>query len=155
MNCLVPLALAMLLPSQAGSDRDAKALAQDILTKGAALFDTRDAAAMAATYAEGAEVLVASRDQDTGRIKVQTYHGRADIQKGYADLFEDRSPSARSRNVVEAAHFLGPDLLAIHGTFTLDTRDSNAEGIPFIQVRVKQGDAWRILTLELFAVSEK
>jgi hypothetical protein len=37
-------------------DKDAKTLAQDILDKGAALFDKRDAAAMAATYTEDAQL---------------------------------------------------------------------------------------------------
>ena len=50
---LLSLAAALLLASS-DSTRDAKGLAQDILTKGAALFDSRDAAAMAATYAENA-----------------------------------------------------------------------------------------------------
>ena len=55
MARLVILSLALLLPTVAPpADPDAKRLAQAILTKGAALFDTRDAAAMAATYTEDA-----------------------------------------------------------------------------------------------------
>src|SRR4051794_6951205 len=94
---LLILAAALLLASS-DSTRDAKGLAQDILTKGAALFDSRDAAAMSATYAENAEVTAYSKDNATGTLKVDTGRGRADIQKFYADLFKGRSPSARCRN---------------------------------------------------------
>ncbi len=147
------LAAALLLASPSDSTQDARSLAQDILTKGAALFDSRDAAAMAATYAENAEVTAYSKDNATGALKVDTGRGRADIQKFYADLFKGRSPSARCRNVVEDAHFAGPDLLVIRGTFIVDVADEHP--LPFIQVRTKQGDKWLILNLQLFGVATK
>lgn len=150
MNLLAPIALALLLPSQAEPSRNAKELAQEILTQGTSLFDTRDDAAMAATYTENAEILFYSRDKDSGDFKIETYHGRVDIQKGYGNVFKDRPASARSLNHVEAAYYISPDLLVIHGAFTLDTNDSNLKPIPFIQVRFKQGGTWRILTLHLF-----
>jgi hypothetical protein len=154
MARFVILFLAFLLPTAApAADQNAKQLAQAILTKGAALFDTRDAAAMAATYAEIAEVTAYSKDNDTGALKTGTERGRADIQKAYADLFKNRSPSTHCRNVVEDAHFVGSDLLVIRGTFVLDVADEHP--IPFIQVRTKQGDKWLILNLQLFGVSEK
>ena len=133
--------------------QDARSLAQDILTKGAALFDARDAAAMAATYAENAEVIAYSKDNETGALKVDTGRGRADIQKFYADLFKGRSPSARCRNIVEDAHFAGPDLLVIRGTFIIDVADEHP--LPFIQVRTRKGDKWLILNLQLFGVATK
>jgi hypothetical protein len=146
------LCMAILLAPASSSTPDAKELAQQILTKGAALFDTRDAAAMAATYADNAEVTIYSKDNSTGAYKVETTRGRAAIEKGYADLFKDRDPSTKSKNVVEDARSIGTDLLLIRGTFALDASQSGS--IPFVQVRVKQGDAWRILTLQLFVVSE-
>jgi hypothetical protein len=146
------LCLALLLAPAPDSTQDAKGLAQEILTKGAALFDTRDAAAMAATYADNAVITVYTKDRDTGTYKVETTRGRAAIEKGYADLFKDRDPSTRSRNVVEDARFVGPELLLIHGTFTVDTNQGGS--IRFVQVRVKQGDAWLILGLQLIVVSE-
>src|SRR6476646_7580741 len=108
---------------------------------------------MAATYAENAEVTSYSKDDATGALKTETAGGRADIQKGYANLFKDRSPSTRCRNVVEDAHFVGPDLLVIRGTFILDVADEHP--LPFIQVRTRQGDKWLILDLQLFGVATK
>ena len=154
MARFVFLSLVLLSPTVApAANEDAKQLAQAILTKGAALFDSRDAAAMAATYAENAQITAYSKDKDTGALKTETARGRADIQKGYADLFKNRSRSTRCRNAVEDAHFVGPDLLVIRGTFILDVADEHP--IPFIQVRTKQGDNWFILNLQLFGVSKK
>jgi hypothetical protein len=149
----LPLAAALVLAPTSDSTQDAKSLAQDILTKGAALFDSRDAAAMAATYAETAEITAYSNDNTTGALKTERRGGRANIQKTYADLFKNRSPATRCRNVVEDAHFVGPDLLVIRGRFILDVADEHP--IPFIQVRTKQRDNWLILNLQLFGVSEK
>ena len=93
-----------------GQDDDARALdlAKDILDRGATLFDKHDAASMAATYVEAAELIVIKRDSDSDRIAVETRHGRAEIEKAYADIFKDRLPEHRSRNTVEVARFLPP-----------------------------------------------
>src|SRR5262245_25981528 len=95
MMDLLTLRAALLVVPAADSTQDAKTLAQDILTKGAALFDSRDAAAMAATYAENAQITAYSKDHDTRALKVETARGRAGIQKLYADLFKNRSPATR------------------------------------------------------------
>ncbi len=150
----VILALALLLPTAArAADTDAKQLAQDLLTKGAALFDTRDAAAMAATYMEDAEGSLITKDENTGTYKAQITRGRAAIEQGYQDVFKDRKAGTTSRNVVEYAHRVGTDLLIIHGTFTPDI--SQEGSLPFVQVRTKQGEKWLILSLQLFLVSEQ
>jgi ketosteroid isomerase-like protein len=147
------LSLALLLPAAAtAAEPDAKRLAQDILNKGAALFDTRAAAAMAATYTEDAELVLFAKDKNTGDYKGQVTRGRSAIERGYQNLFKDRKPGTTSRNVVEFAHFVGTDLLIIHGTFSLDI--SQQGSIPFVQVRAKKGDKWLIMSLQLFLVAE-
>src|SRR5262249_15248637 len=125
MVYLLTVGAALLVAPAADSAQDAKGLAQDLLTKGASLFDSRDAAAMAATYAEDAEITAYSKDGKAGALKVDTARGRADVQKVYADLFKGRSPSARCRNVVDDAHFAGPDLLVIRGTFLVDVANEH------------------------------
>ena len=154
MAHFVILSLALLLPTAApAADEDAKQLAQSILTKGAALFDTRDAAAMAATYTEDAELILFAKDKDTGTYKAQVTRGRSAIEQGYQNIFKDRKPGTTSRNVVEFAHFVGTDLLIIHGTFTLDV--SQGGSFPFIQVRAKKGEKWLLMNLQLFIVKEQ
>ena len=150
----LPLVLALMQPVPDDAAKDAKAIAQDILTKGAALFDTHDAAAMAATYTENAEILLYTKENE-GSIKVDSYHGRAEIKEGYAKIFRATPDVSHARNVVEAAHFIGPDTLAINRTFHFQTDKDNTISFSFIQVRVKQGDAWRILHLQSFVFAEK
>jgi hypothetical protein len=153
MAHIVFLSLALLSPPTIlAADTDAKALAQDILTKGAALFDTRNAAAMAATYTEDAEITLFSKDKDTGHYKAQVTRGRTAIEQGYQEILKNRNPGATSRNIVEYARFAGPSLLIIHGTFALD--DSQGDPVPFVQVRAKKDDKWLIMSLQLFVVSE-
>ena len=148
------LCLAWLWPTAAlAADPEAKLIAQDILTKGAALFDTRDAAAMAATYTEDAELILFAKDKDTGTYKAQVTRGRSAIERLYQNLFKDRKPGTTSRNVVEFAHFVGSDLLIIHGTFTLDV--SQGASFPFVQVRAKKGDKWLLMNLQLFIVKDQ
>ena len=126
---------------------DPKALAQELLTKGAALFDTRNAQAMAATYVENAQITLFAKDSNSDGYKVETYQGRPAIEKGYADLFKDKEPTT-SRNEIEDARLLGPDMLLIRGKFKPNV-DQDLE-VPFTQLRAKQGDTWRILGLHLY-----
>ena len=107
-RCLFTLALLLASAPAAAQDDDAVALAKDILVRGANLFDKPDAAAMAATYIDSAEIIVIKRDTDPDRIEVETIRGRADIEKSYAKIFKDRLPEHRSRNTLELARFSGP-----------------------------------------------
>jgi hypothetical protein len=151
MKRLLALFLVLLAPLVAqAADEEAKKLAQEILNRGATVFDTRDAVAMANTYTEDAELSLVSKDKDTGTYKAQDTHGRTAIERFYQDYFKDRDSATRSRNNVEYAHFVGNDLLIIHGTFTPDV--SKTDAFPFVQVRAKKGDKWLILNLQLFIV---
>ncbi len=148
MTCLATLITALLLAAPADAPQDPKALAQDLLTKGAALFDQHDPATMAATYVEDAEVNLYIRDKNNGSIKTDTRRGRSNIQEGYVDVFKNATPTMKSRNVVTSAEMLESGLLVIHGTFTPDT--AKPDSVSFVQVRIKDGDTWRILNLQLF-----
>ena len=145
------LSAALLLPVAAlADDHDPKRLAQEILDKGAALFDARDAAQLAATYTEDGESGVVTKDQGSGTYRTQTTRGRQAIERAYQTLFKDGRSGTKSRNQVEFAHFVGPDLLLIHGHFQPDT---NQEGkFPFVQVRTKREDKWLLMVLQLFVV---
>jgi hypothetical protein len=146
------LGLAFMVPISAPArGQDAKVLAQDILDKGAALFDKKDAGAMAATYVEDAELSLIDKDQSTGTYKSQVTRGRDAIERFYEKIFADRKEGAKARNVVESAYLIGSDLMVIHGRFAPDA-DSGGR-YPFIQVRTKRNDRWLIMNLQLFIVS--
>jgi ketosteroid isomerase-like protein len=145
---LLALVLAAPLPVVA-QQSDAKVTAQKILDAGAALFDTKDAQAMAATYVEDAELLYTSKDDSTGRYKNEMTRGREGIQKLYEKLFEGDNKTT-SRNVVESATMIRPDLLLIQGSFQPDI--SNDGKYPFVQVRTLRGDKWLIMNLQVFVL---
>lgn len=146
---------ALALPcSAARAEDDAKAVAQGILKEGAALFDKKDAAAIAATYVEEATLQVISRKESDQGLKVETTTGRAEIERFYANLYENnKEKKTTSRNVVEAAKFIAPDVLSIQGKFAPDV--DAGESYSFTQVRVKQDGVWRIQTLQFFIVAAK
>ena len=132
-------------------DKDAKTVAQDVLDKGAALFDTRDAAAMAATYTEDAQLLWIDKDSTTGEIKVTVKKDRAEIESLYHDLWKDAKEKTTSKNTVEFARFVNAELMVIHGVFQPNV---DKEGkFPFVQTRVKQGEKWLIKNLQFYVIS--
>jgi hypothetical protein len=133
-------------------DKDAKTLAQDILDKGAALFDKRDAAAMAATYTEDAQLEWIEKDSAAGGIKIDTKKGREEIEAVYRDLFKESKEATTSKNAVEFARFVGSELLVIEGDFQPNV--ANEGRFHFIQLRLKQGDKWLMRSLQLFVIAK-
>lgn len=153
-RCLLSIAALLALPSAlalAGPDDDARAgtEAQALLDKGAALFDSRNAAAMASTYIEDGSIVVIKRQHNAsrGEVELQSFHGRAQIEKGYADVFKERAPEYRSRNTVDFARYLGPNLLLIQGRFALN-RDQG-DSIQFVQLRARVDADWKIVSMQL------
>ena len=132
--------------------QDAKATAQDILTKGAALFDTRDAAAMAETYLDDARVTLIEKNSDSHEPKAEVKDGRREIEGLYKKLWENPGEKTTSRNTVEYAKFIGDDLLTIEGEFEPKV---GAGAYSFTQVRVKSGGRWLIQDLRLYIVPKR
>lgn len=145
------LALLLALPAAALAD-DVKAEAQALLDKGAKLFDARDSAALAATYTEDAQVHWFAKDESTGEFKDTVKDGRGAIEALYLDFFKEPKDKTTSRNVVESARLVAPDLMIVQGTFQPDVDKPGK--YPFVQVRVKQGDQWLMKALQLFIVSQ-
>lgn len=128
-------------------DTRAMTLAKETLDRGAALFDTRDARAMAATFLEDAQLILVRKPPESGKFEIETKSGRATIEASYSDLFKDRSPEHKARNTVESARFLSPDLLLIKGRFSLNV--DQGDTIQFVQVRAREGDQWKVATMQL------
>jgi hypothetical protein len=145
--------LMFMIPfSLRAQDKDAKTVAQEVLDKGSALFDTRDAVAMAATYTEDAELLWIDKDSTTGEIKVSVKKDRTEIESLYRDLFKDAKEQTTSKNTVEYARFVGADLMVIHGSFQPNV-DKQGK-FPFVQMRLKLGEKWVIKNLQLYVISQ-
>ena len=132
-----------------GQDDDTRAVtvARDILDRGAALFDKRDAAAMAATYVETAEIIVIKRASDSDRFVTETRQGRTAIERAYAEIFKDRLPEHRCRNTVESARFMTQDLLLIRGRFAMNREQGDASSSS--RSAHREGDQWKVVTMQL------
>lgn len=139
--------LVLLLAHGGGDNEDAVKLATSLLTQGASTFDTKDAAAMAASYTDDAEVHLFGRKEGDG-IEIKVYRGKEEIRGLYADLFKDPKP-IHAKNTVESAKQIGSDVLLIQGTFQTDT---GSDPLPFVQVRMKQGDKWLMVRLQIFVL---
>ena len=145
--------LSLSLPAHA-ADEDAKMAAVKLLAAGAKLFDAKDAKGLAATYTDDAVIRAVSRDNDTRELKTEDYHGRDAINKAYDKVF-DNDAIFHAKNTIEYVQQPGPDVLVIAGHFVPDTQASDPIKVPFVQVRKKQGDAWKISTLQLFLLLDK
>ncbi|APW62169.1 hypothetical protein [Paludisphaera borealis] len=152
ISCVVALAVVSLAPGLARGDDEAMKIAVKVTTEGAATFDTLSASAMAAYYEEDARLSLVIRSNEG--LKTEFHNGRGEIEKAYAKIFE-KPETIKSHNDVKAARLLAPDVLTIDGTFDLNTLKPDSPKIPFHQVRVKKGDKWQILSMEVFYVPAK
>src|SRR4051812_5512804 len=155
---LTALAVTLALSPCAGTarpaDDEAKATAETLLTAGARLFDAKDPKGLADTYTDDAVITSLSRERNTRKIKTEVYRGRDAIEKVYGDVFKGDA-AFHARNTIGHVHRIAPDVLVITGHFEPDTEASESIKVPFAQVRVKQGDAWKIASLELLLLLDK
>jgi hypothetical protein len=126
---------------------EAMKIAIKVTEEGATTFDTFNAKAMAAFYLDDAEVALVTRDENG--LKLDVHKGRADIEKFYADVFK-KPETIKSKNDVEYAKLIAPDVLVIAGVFHVNTLKTNAPKIPFYQVRVKKGDQWMMSSVRIY-----
>ena len=103
-------------------------------------------------YLEDAEIALVTREE--GGLKFQTQKGRAEIEKFYADIFKEPE-TIKSRNTVEYAKLIAPDVLVIAGTFDTNTLKPDSPKVPFYQVRVKKGDQWLMSSVRIFVLPRK
>jgi hypothetical protein len=135
-------------------DDEAKATAETLLAAGAWLFDAKDAGGLADTDTDDAVVAGLTRDTDTRKVKVDVVRGRAVIEKTYRDLFKGDA-TFHARNTVRHAHKVAPDVLVIAGQFEPDAQAGDPVKVLFAQVRVRQGDAWKVASLELLLLLDR
>jgi ketosteroid isomerase-like protein len=150
---IAPAALLTLVLTPAAWADEARDLAEKATKAGEALFNARDAKGLAATYTEGARLDVISREKDTGVLKVETKAGRAEIESFYENFFKDGN-QPHAKNTIEFARTIGDGLLTFTGVFVPDTEAAEPLRLPFVQVREKQGDTWRVVSLQLFLFPE-
>ena len=154
-----PLALALAaavsltaaaVPAVAGDDSD-RATAETFLAAGTRLFDAKDAPGLASTYTDDAVLMLVGQDRYNHTVQVETKRGRSEIESYYRTLFQPGS-KYHAQNTIESVRRIGPEILLVVGHFQTDTTQANPLKLPFAQVRTRQGDAWRILSIQVFIV---
>ena len=152
---LLALGLA-LVPAARGDDKadDAKGIALKVTAAGAALFDVRDAKGLALTYTDDARLDMYQKESDGGPLKVENRTGRAEIQGYYEELFKNDT-AIHARSSVDAARFLGDDLVEFAGVFEPNTEAAEPLKIPYHQIRIRQGDTWKVVLMQIFIIPKK
>ena len=133
---------------------EAKAIAVKVTTAGASLFDAKDAAALAATFTEEAKLDVTIKDKDADTYKTETKQGRTQIEAYYREVFKSDA-TYHAKNTVEYAREIGPNLILFAGTFEPDSQAADPLKLAFVQVRIKNGEAWRVVSMQVFVVLDK
>jgi RNA polymerase sigma factor (sigma-70 family) len=123
---------------------EAEAIAEKVLKTGSDLFDAKKADALAATYTEDGTIHLTGKKEDHYQDDVK--RGRAEIEEFYRGLFKD-GRTIDSENFVESARLIAPDLLVINGRFRPNLGEKE---LPFVQMRIKEGDQWLLSKLWLF-----
>jgi ketosteroid isomerase-like protein len=131
------------------ADDDAKTVAQAFLDKGAGLFSDKDAPSLANTYTEDAELVVSMKSPSETKYEVK--RGTAEIESFYRELFKKNEP-IRAKNTIEYARYIDPETLIVAGVFEINQDETMK--LPFVQVRQKRGDSWKIHHLRVFYVSK-
>lgn len=126
-------------------DQPAMKLAKELTTAGAQLFEKGDGAALAAQYVDDGEI-IETTVEPFGPPAVKIHRGMEAIKKiyGIANAVAKLSPT----NEVRFARFIKPDTLVINGDFLITDRGKTSR-FHFNQVRRKEGDTWKIVSLEL------
>ena len=160
---LVCLLLAPAIAYAQGTEADnARELAQRLLDQGSAHVDAKNHEELVATYAEDATVTLVCKDPDTGNYMIEVRsiqkNGRWSFEQMNRDMHQGLLPEngpkkIASKNTVEYASMIAPDLLVIHGKFQ-PYRDE-AMSWPFIQVRRQHGDKWLIMSQRIFLNGER
>ena len=137
---------------------EARDLAQRLVDKNTAFVDAEDYAALLASYTEDANISLVCKDPDTGDYMTAVRDHSGSIWQMYRDLHSGLLPEngpkkIASKSTVEYANMIEPDLLVIHGYFQ-PYRDEDMRW-PFIQVRRKLGDEWRIMSQRVFMKGER
>lgn len=152
-NLCVAFGLGLMLLSttavRAGDDAEARKIAEKVTAEGAAIFDTFDAKAMAATYDEKA--ILINFEREGGAIVRQSAEGREKVKDFYAKVFENPE-TIKSKNTVDRARLLADDLLSIDGTLDTNSLKPDSFKIAFHQVRQKKDGKWLVLVMEISLV---
>ena len=130
---------------QPALDSAAMKLAKELTDAGTRMFAAGDGVGLAAQYADNAE-LVEKTVEAVGPPTVKIRRGKEAISKIYENV--SNLTKFNLTNEVHFARHVTPDTLFIAGDLLMN-ENGVTKRLPFSQVRVKSGDSWKIVCLEL------
>ena len=154
LSLAIALTCPLFVRAAEPKDEEAKAIAVKVTTAGAILFDAKDAAALAATFTEEARLEATFKSKDESSSKTEVKQGRTQIEAYYRELFKTDS-TFHAKNTIEYAREITPNLILFAGTFVLDSQAAESLKIHFVQVRSKQGEEWRVVSMQVFVALDK
>jgi uncharacterized protein (TIGR02246 family) len=129
--------------AQAAPAGDAKGV-RDAFAAYLKAFETRNAAALAALFAEDGALI-----DDTGTAT----RGREAIQRQYAESFA-ADPNLKVEAALEAVRFLTPDVVQVEGTAKLTPPNVSPSSSRFSALAVKKGGQWQIAEVRDYPAPE-
>lgn len=126
-------------------DEAAMKLAKELTDAGTKMFAAGDGVGLAAQYLEDAEI-VEKTVESVGPPAVKFHRGGDAIRKVYENVKD--LTKFNLTNEVHFARFVAPDTLVISGDLLM-SENAETRRLPFMQVRRKTGDSWKIVCLEL------
>ena len=141
--------MQIFLPSESDADEDAKAEADRLTSESASVFNSGDAAAMAALFAPEATVGLSTTGPDGTKPAGKVSRGRDEIEVFYRQVFEGPN-QVQGQNTVDYARFIRPDLLILTGRFAMTADGKPLPPVTFTEVYRKTGDTWKAFDLRAF-----
>lgn len=126
-------------------DQAAMKLAKELTDAGTKMFAAGDGVGLAAQYLEDAEI-VEKTVESVGPPTVKFHRGGDAIRKVYENVKD--LTKFNLTNEVHYARFVTPDTLVIAGDLLM-SENAETKRLPFMQVRRKSGETWKIVCLEL------
>lgn len=126
-------------------DEAAMKLAKQLTDAGTKMLAAGDGVGLAAQYLEDAEI-VEKMVESVGPPSVKFHRGGDAIRKVYENIKD--LTKFNLTNEVHYARFVSPDTLVIAGDLLM-SENAQTKRLPFMQVRRKTGESWKIVCLEL------
>ena len=94
------------------------------------------------------------KSKDESSSKTEVKQGRTQIEAYYRELFKTDG-TLHAKNTIEYAREISPNLILFAGTFVLDSQAAEPLKIHFVQVRSKQGEEWRVVSMQVYVALDK
>jgi hypothetical protein len=127
-------------------DVAALSIARQVLTAGAAMVALGDDVGVAGQFVADGE-LVTKTLKSSAPPEILIYRGEEQLRNWFKVVQGLRGFAVV--NSVEYARLVAPDLLYITGTLDLTSPDLKTTRLPFSQIRVQQGEMWKIINYQI------